>query len=79
MIIVRNISLDLSLTPMNLQEFESQTRNNIERALTQLQTATLLLSALEIQILESGDTVKNLSLTIEQFINTQQDSETTIV
>ncbi|BAS55934.1 MULTISPECIES: hypothetical protein [Leptolyngbya] len=64
---------------MNLQEFESQTRNNIERALTQLQTATLLLSALEIQILESGDTVKNLSLTIEQFINTQQDSETTIV
>jgi hypothetical protein len=76
---VRDISLDLSLNPMNLQEFESQTRNNIERALTQLQTATLLLSALEIQILESGDTVKNLSLTIEQFINTQQDSETTIV
>lgn len=59
---------------MNLQEFESQTRSNIERALTQLQTATLLLSALEIQILESGDTVKNLSLTIEQFINTHRDS-----
>ena len=58
---------------MNLQEFESQTRNSIERALTQLQTATLLLSALEIQILESGDTVKNLGLTIEQFITSHQD------
>ncbi|MBW4442511.1 MAG: hypothetical protein KME10_15015 [Plectolyngbya sp. WJT66-NPBG17] len=58
---------------MNLQEFESQTRSNIERALTQLQTATLLLSALEIQILDSGDTVKNLSLTIEQFIDAHQD------
>ncbi len=58
---------------MNLQEFEIRTRSNIERALTQLQTATLLLSALEIQILESGDTVKNLSLTIEQFISTHPD------
>ncbi|MBD1844845.1 hypothetical protein H6F89_15870 [Cyanobacteria bacterium FACHB-63] len=58
---------------MNLQEFESQTRTSIERALNQLQTATLLLSALEIQIQESGDTVKSLSLTIEQFINTHPD------
>lgn len=60
---------------MNLQEFESETRTDIERALTQLQTATLLLSALEIQILESGNTIKNLSLTIEQFISTQHPVE----
>jgi len=65
--------LDLSAKRMNLEEFESQTRSSIERALTHLQTATLLLSALEIQIVESGDSVKNLSLTIEQFINANRD------
>lgn len=58
---------------MNLQEFESQTRDSLHRALDQLQTATLLLSALELHILESGDTVKHLSRTIETFINTNQD------
>lgn len=60
---------------MNLQEFERQTRDSIHRALDQLQTATLLLSALEIQIQESGDTVKNLSHTIETFITTQRDQD----
>ncbi len=58
---------------MNLQEFESKTRDGIERALNQLQTATLLLSALEIQILESGNTVQDLSRTIETFIASNQD------
>ncbi|MGV0024379.1 hypothetical protein [Phormidesmis priestleyi] len=53
---------------MNLDEFESQTRDSLERALNQLQTATLLLSALELQILESGNTIKTLSRVIETFV-----------
>jgi hypothetical protein len=60
---------------MNLQEFERQTRDSIHRALDQLQTATLLLSALEIHLQESGDTVKNLSRTIETFIIDQRDRD----
>lgn len=59
---------------MNLQEFESQTRDSLHRALDQLQTATLLLSALELHLMESGNTVKHLSRTIETFITTNQDT-----
>lgn len=62
---------------MNLDEFESQTRDSLEEALNQLQTATLLLSALELQILESGNTIKTLSRVVETFItDKRRDSET---
>lgn len=60
---------------MNLQEFERQTRDSIHQALEQLQTATLLLSALEIHIQESGNIVKNLSHTIETFIIDRRDQD----
>lgn len=58
---------------MNLEEFERQTRDSLARALDQLHTATLLISALERQIVESGNTVKDLSLMIENYIASQQD------
>ncbi|KAM3093480.1 hypothetical protein ACKFKG_18885 [Phormidesmis sp. 146-35] len=61
---------------MNLDEFESQTRDSLEKALNQLQTATLLLSALELQILESGNTIKTLSRVVETFVTEKrQDGE----
>lgn len=59
---------------MDIDEFEAQTRDKLERALNQLQTATLLLSALEMQIQESGNTVKDLSKVVETFITRQRDS-----
>ena len=59
---------------MNINEFEAQTRDRLERALNQLQTATLLISALELQISESGNTIKDLSRVIETFITQQRDN-----
>ncbi|MBW4537579.1 MAG: hypothetical protein KME43_00380 [Myxacorys chilensis ATA2-1-KO14] len=58
---------------MNLDEFESQTRESLEIALNQLQAAMLLLSSVESQILESGNTVKELGRTIETYIASQQN------
>ncbi|NDJ19744.1 hypothetical protein [Myxacorys almedinensis] len=58
---------------MNLEEFEHQTRESLETALSQLQTAMLLVSSLEIQILESGNAVKDLGRTIETYIASQQN------
>ncbi|PSB16060.1 hypothetical protein C7B65_22815 [Phormidesmis priestleyi ULC007] len=60
---------------MNIDEFEAQTRDSLERALNQLQTATLLLAALEIQVLESGNTIKDLSQIVETFIAQQRDRD----
>ncbi len=59
---------------MDIDEFEAQTRDKLESALNQLQAATLLLSALERQILESGNTVKDLSRVVETFITHQRDN-----
>jgi ornithine carbamoyltransferase len=58
---------------MNSDEFESQTRESLETALNQLQAAMLLLSSLESQILESGNTIKELGRTIETYITSQQN------
>lgn len=58
---------------MTLEEFESQTRDSLEKSLNHLQTAMLMLSSLEVQILESGNAVKDLSIAIEAFITSQQD------
>ena len=60
---------------MNIDEFESQARDRLERALNQLQTATLLLAALEMQVLESGNAIKGLSNVVETFIVQQRDSD----
>lgn len=60
---------------MNIDEFEAQTRDSLERALNQLQTATSLLATLEIQVLESGNTLQNLSRVIETFITQQREED----
>jgi hypothetical protein len=59
---------------MNLDEFESQTRDVIEQTLNQLHTATLLIAQLENQISETGKTVQTLSQIIEAFVAQQKDS-----
>ncbi len=59
---------------MDIDEFETQAYDKLETVLNQLQTATLLLSALEMQISESGNTVKDLSRVVEAFITHQRDS-----
>ena len=59
---------------MDIDEFEAQTRDQLDRVLNQLQTATLLLSSLEMQVLESGNTIQNLSRVVETFITQQRNS-----
>ncbi|MGA7934150.1 MAG: hypothetical protein WCA35_11430 [Kovacikia sp.] len=63
---------------MNLDALESQARDTVERALTQLQTATLLVSEMESRIAQAGQSVQELSQLIETFVaeqRTQQNSE----
>lgn len=59
---------------MNIDEFEAQTRDSLEKALNRLQTAISLLAALEMQVLESGHTIQDLSRVAEAFITQQRDS-----
>lgn len=60
---------------MNIDEFEVQTRDSLERALNQLQTATSLLATLELQVLESGNTIQDLSRVIEVFVTQQKEGD----
>lgn len=53
---------------MDLEQFESQTREAIEQTLNQLQTAALLAARLQTQISEAGRSVQNLSETVELFL-----------
>lgn len=57
---------------MNLNEFDGNTRDSLERALNQLQTATLLVSALETQLFEAGRTIQDLSGLIERLVIQQE-------
>ncbi len=57
---------------MNLDELESQTRNVVEQALTQLQTVTLLISDLESRVAQAGQSVQELSQLIETFVSSQR-------
>ncbi|MBW4470042.1 MAG: hypothetical protein KME45_06515 [Stenomitos rutilans HA7619-LM2] len=59
---------------MTLEEFESQTREELEQTLNQLQSATLLIAELTAQISQTGRTVQSLSQNIETFV-TQQRSQ----
>jgi septal ring factor EnvC (AmiA/AmiB activator) len=59
---------------MDLNEFESQTRSTLEQTLNQLQTATLMIAQLEIQLSEAGRTIQTLSRQIEEFIAQQRQS-----
>ena len=60
---------------MNLDEFESQTRDVIEQTLNQLHTATLLIAQLENQVSETGKTVQALSQLIETFVAQQKETD----
>jgi hypothetical protein len=60
---------------MTPEEFQAQARDIIDQALNQLNTATLLLAQLEIQIVGAGTTVQTLSQTIETFSSQNQAEE----
>jgi ABC-type transporter Mla subunit MlaD len=57
---------------MNLTEFESQTRDAIEQALNQLQTATSQLTELEEQIITAGQSIQAVAQLVEEFIAEQR-------
>ena len=57
---------------MEIEEFEAQTRNAIDKILNQLQTATLLIAELECQISEAGASVQTLSQLVETFVIEQK-------
>jgi hypothetical protein len=57
---------------MTLEEFESQTRDELEKTLNQLQAATLLLAELSAQVSQAGSTVQALSLKVEAFVSQQK-------
>ncbi|MBW4581728.1 MAG: hypothetical protein KME42_19330 [Tildeniella nuda ZEHNDER 1965/U140] len=57
---------------MTLEEFESQTREELEQTLNQLQAATLLIAELTTQISQTGRTVQVLSQHIETFVIQQR-------
>lgn len=59
---------------MTLEEFESQTREELEQTLNHLQSATLLIAELTAQISQTGRTVQALSQSVETFV-TQQRSQ----
>lgn len=58
---------------MNLDEFESQSREVIEQTLNQLQSANLLLNELEAKVLEAGQTVQTLGQLIEAYVAEQRN------
>lgn len=53
---------------MEVEEFEAQTRDAVDKILNQLQTATLLIAELEGQISEAGASVQTLSQLVETFV-----------
>jgi len=57
---------------MTLEEFESQTRDELEQTLNQLQSATLLIAELTDQISQTGRTVQLLSQSVEMFVIQQR-------
>ena len=57
---------------MDLEQLDTQARELIEQALNQLQAATLLAAQLETQIFETGNSVQNLSRTIETFLTDER-------
>jgi hypothetical protein len=71
------IHLHILIPFMDLETFESRTRDAIEQALNQLQTATLLAAQIESEISQTGRSVQALSLLVETFLaeQRQQNSE----
>ncbi|GAB1538761.1 hypothetical protein NUACC21_14250 [Scytonema sp. NUACC21] len=57
---------------MNIEEFESQYRITMDRALNELQTVILLLAQAQNQVSQIGNTVQILSQNVEEFILEQK-------
>jgi UTP-glucose-1-phosphate uridylyltransferase len=57
---------------MNLQDFESQYRNNMTDTLNELQTAMLMLAQVQKKIYDIGNSVQHLSQNVEEFIDNQK-------
>lgn len=57
---------------MDLPEFEQQYRDAVDKILSDLQTITLRLSELERQALVVGNSVKELTVLVENFIESQK-------
>ena len=58
---------------MNLDEFETQYRTAIENNLNQLQTAVLLIAQLETIVTNVGQNLQNLTLTFEEYVDSQRN------
>jgi hypothetical protein len=56
---------------METQSLASQTQAALAQVLNDLQTATLMASALERQLLEAGTTIQQLAQTVERLSATQ--------
>ncbi len=65
--------LGTEVLAMTLDEFEAQTREELEQTLNQLQAATLLAAQLETRISQTGRTVQALSQRIETFVTEQRN------
>ncbi len=57
---------------MNVQEFESQYRDAMSETLDELQSAMLMLAQVQRKISEIGNSVQNLSQSVEDFIQVQK-------
>ena len=60
---------------MDIEELESRYREEIDRLGNQLQNAALEVSQIETAILQMGQSIENLNVIIEEFIQQQQDQE----
>jgi hypothetical protein len=60
---------------MEIESLESQTQAALAQVLNDLQTATLMASALERQLLEAGLTIKRLAQTVENLTAPQNSAQ----
>ena len=63
---------------MNLQEFEAQYRQEIEKILNQLQAVILFMTKLEATTFKVGQNLHNLSQKVEEFFNEQMQLQTSL-
>lgn len=57
---------------MNIEEFENNYRRTIDESLNELQTVVLLTAHLQNRIITIGQSLQNLSQTVEDFIAEQK-------
>lgn len=57
---------------MNIEEFENNYRTTIDESLNELQTVVLLTAHLQNRIISIGQSLQNLSQTVEEFIAEQK-------